>query len=169
MVQLISYNQLQSFSVHGVQTKLIGIDCSVPPGSVLGPLEFICYTEDVVDVFTRNLVRHHLFADDKQLFPSEKISEFYTIRHQLCCCITDIRDWCSSRRLKLNALKTELQWFGSQANLRKLSSADLIHSVGNDVIQPVTVVRDLGVYLDNELMMKQHISRVVSSCFFQLR
>jgi len=29
--------------------------------------------------------------------------------------------------------------------------------------------RDLGVYLDNELTMKQHISRVVSSCFFQLR
>jgi len=42
-------------------------------------------------------------------------------------------------------------------------------SVGNDVIQPVKVVRDLGVYLNNELTMKQHISRVVSSCFFQLR
>lgn len=30
-------------------------------------------------------------------------------------------------------------------------------------------MRDLGVYLDAELTMKQHISRVVSSCFFQLR
>jgi len=69
----------------------------------------------------------------------------------------------------LNALKTELQWFGSRVNLRKLSSADLTLSVGNDVIQLVTVVRDLGVYLDNELTMKQYISRVVSSCFFQLR
>jgi len=32
-----------------------------------------------------------------------------------------------------------------------------------------SVVRDLGVYLDNELTMNQHISRVVSSRFFQLR
>jgi len=87
----------------------------------------------------------------------------------LCCCVTDIRDWCSSRRLQLNALTTEQLWFISRANLRKLSFADLTLSVGNDVIQPVTVVRDLGVYLDNELTMKQHISRVVSSCFFQLR
>ena len=66
-------------------------------------------------------------------------------------------------------LKTELQWFSSRANLRKLSSANLTLSVGNDVIKPVTIVRDLGVYLDNELTMKHHISRVVSSCFFQLR
>ena len=41
--------------------------------------------------------------------------------------------------------------------------------MGDDVIQPVTVVRDLGVHLDAELTMKQHISRVVSCCFFQLR
>jgi len=51
---------------------------SVPQGSVLGPLEFISYTEDVVVVFTRNLVNHCLFADDKQL------SEIDSIRHQLC-------------------------------------------------------------------------------------
>jgi len=48
-------------------------------------------------------------------------------------------------------------------------STDLTLSVGDDVIKPVTVVRNLGVYLDSELMMKQHISRIVSSCFFQLR
>jgi len=87
----------------------------------------------------------------------------------MCFRVTYIRGWCSSRRLQLNAHKTELQWFGSRASLRELSSADLTRSVGNDVIQPVTVVRDLGVYLDNELTMMQHISRVVSSCFFQLR
>jgi hypothetical protein len=71
--------------------------------------------------------------------------------------------------LQLNASKTELQWFGSRTNLRKLATADLTLSVGDDVIQPVTVVRDLGIHLDAELTMKQHISRVVSSCFFQLR
>ena len=52
--------------------------------------------------------------------------------------------------------------------LCKLSSVDLSLSVGYDVIQPV-VVRDLGVHLDVELTMKQHISQFVSSCFFQLR
>ena len=119
--------------------------------------------------FSCNLVSHHLFADDMQLYRSGRISEIGNIRYQLCRCVTDIRDWCSSRRLQLNASKTELQWFGSRANLRKLSSADLTLSVDDDVIKPVTIVRDLGVYLDAELTMKQHINRVVSSCFFQLR
>jgi hypothetical protein len=50
-----------------------------------------------------------------------------------------------------------------------LSSADLTLLVGDDVIKPVMIVRDLGVNLDAELTMKQHINRVVSSRFFQLR
>ena len=162
-------NRSQSFSVDGVQSKLIDVGYSVPQGSVLGPLEFISYTEDVVAVFSRNCVRHHLFADDKQLYQSGKITEIDIIRNLLSRCIIDVRDWCASRRLQLNASKTELQWFGSRANLRKLATANLTLSVGDDVIQPVTVVRDLGVQLDAELTMKQHISRVVSSCFFQLR
>jgi len=61
-----------------------------------------------------------------------------------------------------------VQW-STESYAAFMSSADLTLSVGNDVIQPVTVVRDLSVYLDNELTMKQHIGRVVSSCFFQLR
>jgi len=44
-----------------------------------------------------------------------------------------------------------------------------MYGILNDVIQPVKVVRDLSVYLDNELTMKLHNSRVFSSCFFQLR
>ena len=60
-------------------------------------------------------------------------------------------------------------WFGSAANLKKLSTSNLTLSVGNDVILPVGVVRDLGVYLDAELTLKHHVNRVTSSCFFQLR
>jgi hypothetical protein len=46
---------------------------------------------------------------------------------------------------------------------------DLALHVGSDVIKPVNVVRDLGVILDQELSMKQHISKVASNCFFQIR
>ena len=46
---------------------------------------------------------------------------------------------------------------------------NLTLSVGGDVITPVKVVHDLGVYLDAELTMKYHANRVTSNCFFQLR
>ena len=49
------------------------VNCSVPQGSVLEPLEFISYTEDVVEIFKRNLVIHHLFADDKEILAPAKL------------------------------------------------------------------------------------------------
>jgi hypothetical protein len=141
----------------------------VPQGSVLGPLEFISYTDDVVEVFQKNSVRYHLFADDKQVYCSTTIADIDITRQRLSSCISDVRDWCASRRLQLNASKTELVWFGSGANLRKFNTSDLSLSVREDVISPLSVVRDLGVYLDSELTMKQHVSRITSSCFFHLR
>ena len=76
---------------------------------------------------------------------------------------------CSSRRLQLNAAKTELIWFGSRQMLEKLTDTDLTLDTGTTVIRPLKSVRDLGVHLDSELTMKTHISKVVSCCYHQLR
>ena len=84
-------------------------------------------------------------------------------------CVEEIHRWCASRRLQLNPAKTEVIWFGTAANLRKIKSMDLALHVGSDDIKPVNVVRDLGVILDQELSMKQHINKVTSNCFFQIR
>jgi hypothetical protein len=159
----------QSVNVNGLQSACSAVACSVPQGSVLGAIEFICYTEDVVAVFHHNSVSHHLYADDKQIYTATTVTDIDTTRERLVRCILDVRDWCASRRLQLNAQKTELVWFGSAANIRKMSAANLTLPVGDDVIAPVDTVRDLGVLLDAQLTMKQHVNRVTSNCFFQLR
>jgi len=74
----------------------------------------------------------------------------------------------TSRWLQLNAGKTELVWLGSAANLRMISTTNLTLSVSDDVITPVDVVHNIGVHLDAELTMKQHVNRVMGSCLFQL-
>ena len=51
------------------------MDYSVPQGSVLGPLGFISYTDEVSEIFNRHAVNYHLFADDKQLSESDKVSD----------------------------------------------------------------------------------------------
>ena len=71
--------------------------------------------------------------------------------------------------MQLNTSKTELIWFGSQAVLRQSSPADRTLSINDVTLQPAGVVRDLGVLLDSQLTMKQHVNRVASSCFFRLR
>ena len=52
----------------------------------------------------------------------------------------------------------------SQAVAGEQSSASVRAS-----IQPVTVVRDLGVLIDGELSMRQHVTRLTQTCFFHLR
>jgi len=47
--------------------------------------------------------------------------------------------------------------------------ANRVISVGQSVIQPVTVVRDLDVLTDGELSMRQHVTRLSQTCFFHLR
>ena len=83
-------------------------------------------------------------------------------------CVESIHEWCRSRRLQLNPAKTELIWFGSKASLKKTVHLDLNLYTGTDIIKPVDVVRDLGVFLDSELNMDQHVKTVVRSCFFHL-
>ena len=78
-----------------------------------------------------------------------------------------IHEWCRSRRLQLNPAKTELIWFGSKASLKKTVHIDLNLYIGTDIIKPV--VRDLGVFLDSELNLDQHVKTVIRSCFFHLR
>ena len=71
-----------------------------------------------------------------------------------------------SRRLQLNAAKTELIWFGSQTTLRQSLPGARVLTINGVVLQPVEVVRDLGVLLDSQLTLKHHVNRIASTCFF---
>ena len=62
----------QTFIVGGAESQTISMDCSVPQGSVLGPLEFISYTDEVSEIFS-HAVNYHLFGDDKQLSKSDTV------------------------------------------------------------------------------------------------
>ena len=84
-------------------------------------------------------------------------------------CVLDIQLWSNSHRLKLNAAKSEVIWLGTRQQLAKLSQANLTLSMGSSVLQPSTVVRNLGVYIDDHLSMKANARQCAKTCFFHLR
>jgi len=65
------------------------------------------------------------------------------------------------RKPKLSGLAQHTVW--------KDISSHLSLRMRNDIVEPATVVRDLGVLLDSELSLKKHISKVASVCYFHLR
>lgn len=74
-----------------------------------------------------------------------------------------------SRGLQLNDAKTKLIWFGIRTSFRRLSSADRTLTIDSVDVQQNDVVLDLGVLLDCELTLKQHINRITTTCFYCLR
>jgi len=71
-------------------------------------------------------------------------------------CISDVVNWCSFRRLQLNATKTERIWFGTRHFLKKATENNLTLHLDSGAVHAVSAIRDLGVTLDCELSMKQH-------------
>ena len=103
-------DRTQTFCASGVMSGPIPVTCSVPQGSML----FISYTEDVLLIFDSHQVNHHLYADDKQAYVSVPVNYVSLARQTLESCISDINSWRASRRLQLNAAKTELIRFDSR-------------------------------------------------------
>ena len=91
----------------------------IPQGSVLDPRPFIYYDEDVQEIVEREEVKYHLFADDMQGHRSSQPQNAAMIVSSLQDCVVAVSKWCASKRLQLNA-KTELLWFGSVTELRKV-------------------------------------------------
>jgi len=92
----------------------------------MGPVKFINYTEDIAESFHRHELHYHIYADDKQIYDHACVSEIDVSLERLHDCVSEVGDWCASRRLQLNTSKTELAWFGSRTSMQKLSAIDFI-------------------------------------------
>ena len=90
-------------------------------------------------------------------------------RQRLEACVADFAQWCASRHLQLNADKTETFLVGSRANITKLATQDQSLRISSETIKLTTVVRDLGVFLDSELPMKHHITKLAMVGHYHLR
>ena len=130
---------------------------------------FLC-TRQLADLIVKFCIDYHFFfADDSELYsclPTEPESALSALINVESCC-RQIKIWMTENKLKLNEQKTEVLICGSSSR-RKTVPVDCL-SVGEASIPFSNVVKTLGVTLDAELSMEQHISAVVRSCFFHIR
>ena len=109
----------------------------------------------------------HAYADDLQVYCHMNVGSEQVMLQQFSECADSVSQWMSSNRLKLNPLKTELIWFYSGRRHLSFVEDDIV--LFGSLIAPVRTVRDLGVMLDSNMTMSQHVLRVCQNCYFQLR
>ena len=110
----------QQVSVHNVMAMFVFFDYGVPQGSVLGPVLFLLYTSDLVELVRSFGLLAHAYADDLQVYCHMNVGSEQIMLPRFRDCADSVSRWMSSNRLKLNPLKTELIWFysGNLALLR---------------------------------------------------
>ena len=91
-------------------SDLVDVICSVPQGSVLGPILFIIYTANLESIVSEHGLSLHQYADDSQIYGSCQPLAVPSLSFTVSQCVDSVSSWMSSNRLQLNADKTEVMW-----------------------------------------------------------
>ena len=143
-------NRRQYVSLPSASSGYCTVSCGVPQGSVLGPLLFLLYNNDIT--FCSTLLKFHLFADDSNLFYSNK--SLSTLEKKVNDELLLIADWLSANKLSLNVKKSHVLFHPPQ----KKVSSNITLAIGNNQLTKESNVKYLGVYIDSHLNWKKHIS-----------
>jgi len=160
-------DRCQLISIQGNLSVPMSLIYGVPQGSVLGPLLFILYTTPLSQIISKHEdLKHHLYADDTQLYISFDESNHDSKIKSLQDCLISVQDWMFTNKLKLNPDKTEFMLIGNPCLRQKFDSP--VEILGNS-IPPAANAKNLGVNLDSDLKYKRNIDNTVKAGNYYIR
>lgn len=124
----------------------------VPQGSVIGPLLFLLYINDIGDVNLDGVV-FKLFADDVKLYC--KVDNDANVVSDLSSALANIKEWADLWQLSISVEKCAVLAVGKNNPKRE-------YHVDGEVLEKVTSFRDLGICMTSTLSMSQHSSNIAN-------
>ena len=119
---------------------------------------FILYTQPLFNLVGKHAVNHHAFADDSQLYKISTLDTIHQSIETLQNCTTDVKSWMTANKRLLNDNKTEAMIILSNRMSVHSPLPSVIH-IGDADVPFVSSVKNLGVTLDSNLSMYQHIGK----------
>lgn len=122
----------------------------VPQGSILGPLLFNIFINDLGDNFESESL---FFADDMKLYRKiRSMEDCLALQRDL----DRLSEWCERNFLELNICKCQYIIFSHKRYI-----TDFVYRIGNVNLTRVTQIKDLGVIFDSALSFNNHIDLIV--------
>ena len=149
-------NRFQRVSLENSLSEPLLVKSGVPQGSILGPLLFILYMNDLVLCIDDCNVE--TYADDTTIHYSSK--NIAAIKNKLNKSLADCSNWCYGSKMIINAVKTKSMIIGSSQKLKTVKDKSLNLTVENTVIETVDNLKLLGLYIDKKLSWEHHINYI---------
>ena len=145
------YDRSQFVTYANTNSRMEKIVCGVPQGSILGPILFLIYINDIGNVSKK--LKLVLFADDTNFFLSH--TNITILCEQFNQELEILNEWFCLNKLSLNLQKTSYMIFR-----KKNQKEDCNIMINGTALQRVYSTRFLGVVIDDALTWKKHIDIV---------
>jgi ribonucleases P/MRP protein subunit RPP40 len=126
------------------------VSSGVPQGSILGPLLFILYVNDIDDVLSTSAI--YKFADDTKILSAISTRDDANAFQRD---ISALEAWSKKWKMPFNTGKSSLVHFGNRCER-------YTYTMNGQMIDPTEVERDLGVWIDGKLNFEAHIKNIVA-------
>ena len=146
-------NRTQYVEFENHQSVLLSNNIGIPQGSILGPLLFNIYINDISN--STNYFKIIQYADDTSLFCNYRNQ---TDSAQICDELHNINKWLTYNRLCLNISKTKYQIFHTKH--KNIVAPNII--LNNTIIQKVPDFDFLGVVFNENMNWQSHITKVAN-------
>jgi hypothetical protein len=167
-IQSYLSNRTQVVSINDCTSDPVDLVFGVPQGSVLGPVLFVMYTKPLLTLIDRHTISNQSFADDTQLYRSSSPLMVQAAVRELQTCISDVRDWMSHSKLKLNDDKTEALLVHTSRSFSHCYKPDTL-SVGDTQVQFSSFARNLGYILADSMSLDHHVKNICRTAYLSIR
>ena len=150
-------NRKQYVKINRTKSTTKNVTCGVPQGSVLGPLLFIIYTNDLPN--SLNYTHAILFADDTTIYT--KSDNIKTLYQNVNSDLNGLNEWFKANKLSLNVGKTHYMLLTNNNTPESITNQYDI-KIGMEEIERKKHVKFLGVVIDDNLNWHEHITSTVN-------
>jgi len=164
LIQSYLMNRQQAVCIGGRVSSFSYINKGVPQGSILGPLLFALYINDLPQYLSRAKV--HLYADDVQIYLNCDKDKTDSCAIEFNSELSAIKNWADSNKLTLNPSKCKCIVI-SKRGIDATSVPDIL--IGNEAIEKAKTAKNLGIIFNNRLTFEDHIRNAIGKTYGMLR